>query len=167
MNEKKSTSKPSSHTKNTTKKIGGKNVVEKFNSDRYAKLLLEYKPHVIRNDEDLDRMISFIEPLFAESVECHAKGKSQAPERRMMLDLLSQLIRDYEATHHPIPTDDIEPHQMLKYFMEEQGLIQKDLLSVFGSHSRVSDAVNGKRPFSKKQVKELAAFFNVSPMTFF
>jgi len=41
-------------------------------------------------------------------------------------------------------------------------LKQSDLLPVFGSKSRVSEVVNGKRNISKVQAKKLADFFPVS-----
>jgi HTH-type transcriptional regulator/antitoxin HigA len=40
------------------------------------------------------------------------------------------------------------------------------LLPVFGSRSRVSEAVNGKRAISKSQAKRLGEFFSVSPAAF-
>ncbi len=43
---------------------------------------------------------------------------------------------------------------------------QVDLLPVFGSRSRVSEAVNGKRAISKAQAKRLGRLFHLSPAAF-
>ena len=51
---------------------------------------------------------------------------------------------------------------MLKFFMEDRGIKQADLLPVFGSSGITSEVVNGKRSISKAQAKKLAEFFKVS-----
>ena len=45
--------------------------------------------------------------------------------------------------------------------MEERGLKQADVASLFGGRSRVSDVLAGKRDISKAQAKALSAFFNL------
>lgn len=51
--------------------------------------------------------------------------------------------------------------------MEANNLEPKDLIPIFGSKGAVSDALNGKRPFSKNQIVRLSERFNVSPAAFF
>jgi HTH-type transcriptional regulator / antitoxin HigA len=58
------------------------------------------------------------------------------------------------------------PHEMVRYLMEQRGLTQADLVPVPGSHAQASDLVNGKRGISKAQVKKLAEYFGVSPELF-
>ena len=58
--------------------------------------------------------------------------------------------------------DDAPPHEVLKHFMEARDLAQKDLVPLFGSSGRASEAINGVRPISKVQAKALAQFFKVS-----
>ena len=50
--------------------------------------------------------------------------------------------------------------------MEQNDLQQVDLVKIFGSSGRVSEAVNGKREISKAQAKALGEFFKVSPELF-
>ncbi|MGH9938765.1 MAG: helix-turn-helix domain-containing protein [Blastocatellia bacterium] len=57
----------------------------------------------------------------------------------------------------------LEPHEALEYLMEVNNLRQADLVKVFGSRSRVSDAATGKRAISKEQARRLGEFFRVSP----
>ena len=61
---------------------------------------------------------------------------------------------------------DLAPHELLQALLEESGKRQADLVSIFGSRSRVSDAVNGKRAISKGQAKRLSEYFRVSPAAF-
>lgn len=78
--------------------------------------------------------------------------------------MMLKLIDDYQEQHSIIPK--LKPHELLQAIMEEAGLRQADLLDIFGSRSRVSDAVNGKRAISKEQAKKLGERFCVSPAAF-
>ena len=60
-----------------------------------------------------------------------------------LLDLLVRLIEDFEDRHYQLNAS--TPAGILRELMEARGLGQKDLVGVFGSPSRVSEAVNGKR----------------------
>lgn len=60
------------------------------------------------------------------------------------------------------PIDPSAPHESLQHLMEARGLKQKDLVELFGSSGRASEAINGVRPISKIQAKALAEFFHVS-----
>ena len=51
---------------------------------------------------------------------------------------------------------------MLAYLMETSGRTTKDLLTVFGTRGRVSEALSGKRSISKEQAKKLAKLFKVT-----
>jgi HTH-type transcriptional regulator/antitoxin HigA len=50
--------------------------------------------------------------------------------------------------------------------MENRGIRQRDLISVFGSSSVVSDALSGKRSISKTHARKLAEFFDVPASLF-
>jgi HTH-type transcriptional regulator/antitoxin HigA len=50
--------------------------------------------------------------------------------------------------------------------MESRDLRQRDLVSVFGSSSVVSDALNGKRSISKAHARKLAEYFHVPASLF-
>lgn len=54
---------------------------------------------------------------------------------------------------------------MLRYFMDEHELKQSDLPEV-GSQRAVSEVLKGKRELTAKQIRALAARFNVAPAVF-
>ena len=85
-------------------------------------------------------------------------------EERRLLALLSRLIEDYEDRTFPVP--DSPPYRTLQFLMEQNGLRQAHLVSIFGSRGRVSEVVNGKRVISKAQAKAMGEFFKVSPELF-
>lgn len=55
--------------------------------------------------------------------------------------------------------------EMLRYFMDEHELKQSDLPEV-GSQRAVSEVLKGKRELTAKQIRALAARFNVAPAVF-
>lgn len=125
----------------------------KFNKKIYGGLLVEALPQVIENDADLERTLKVIDKLLD-------KGENLSPEEEKLLILLSDIVEKYEDEHYPI--DEAPPHEMLKFFMEQHNLKQKDLLHIFGSSGIASEVVNGRRDISKAQAKALAKHFNVS-----
>jgi len=149
----------SSRTKNTTGAGGRKTAIAKrgFNRRRYAALLAEAVPRIITNVEELKRASRLVEPLLKQ-------GEARTPEEHALCQLLLKLIDDYQTAHPVFPP--MKPHEILQALMEEQGLRQADLLDVFGSRSRVSEAVSGKRAISKEQAKKLGERFCLSPAAF-
>ncbi|MGA1996684.1 MAG: helix-turn-helix domain-containing protein [Bryobacteraceae bacterium] len=57
-------------------------------------------------------------------------------------------------------------YEALRMLMENRGIRQRDLISVFGSSSVVSDALSGKRSISKTHARKLAEFFDVPASLF-
>lgn len=156
-----SRSNTSSPTSNTTATSGRKTASSprkpRFSRSKYAALLSEALPRVIATSEELERLTRQIEPLLD-------KGERRTPEEEALCHLSLKLIDDYQQAHLSIPA--MKPHELLQALLEESGKRQADLLPVFGSRSRVSDAVNGKRAISKSQAKRLGEFFSVSPAAF-
>ena len=121
---------------------------------RYGRLLAKAAPRVIATEEENGRAIAIVESLME-------KGeRSMTPEEDALLDLLTNLIRDYEATAYP-RRERSSPHEMVAFLLEQRGLAPKDLWPVIGSKSRVSEILAGRRSISKEQAKKLAEFFRV------
>ena len=78
-------------------------------------------------------------------------------------DVLNLLIEEYEKKHYPIEAPD--PIEAIKIRMEEMQLKQKDLVSVIGSNSRVSDILNRKRKLTVEMIRNLNSRLNISPKT--
>lgn len=128
-----------------------------FDTRQYSEMLARVAPVVIRNEQEYDRAIAAIDTLVD-------KGKAITPEEDRLLDLLSVLVERYEEEHYDIP--DAAPHEVLQHLMEAHDLAQKDLVPLFGSSGRASEAINGVRPISKTQAKALGQFFKVSAELF-
>ncbi len=144
----------SSPTKNTTVIVGKKIVAAKrrLNRQKYGALLTAATPTVISSPEELKRATKLVEPyLFPE--------RPLNPEEDAFVTLMLHLIQDYQTKHPLYPKP--QPHKLLQALMEELELKQADLLDIFGSRSRISDAVNGKRAISKEQAKRLSERFKM------
>ncbi len=81
-----------------------------------------------------------------------------------LLEYVGNLIEAYEKSNIPEPEGD--PVSVLKFFMHEHGLKQKDLTEV-GSPGVVSEVIRGKRELNKRQIAALSKRFNCSPAVFF
>ncbi|MCF2490807.1 type II toxin-antitoxin system HigA family antitoxin [Dyadobacter sp. CY347] len=79
------------------------------------------------------------------------------------LELLLMVIEKYEDEHHQMPQ--LDPVEAIKYKMEEDGLSQKDLVKYFGTKSRVSEVLGGKKPLTLKMIKSLYHDFGIPAKT--
>lgn len=111
----------------------------------------------IRNEVEYDRAIERLNALLDEV------GTDENHPLYGLLDTLGTVIREYEATHHPIPTS--SGVDVLRFFMEEHQLTQSDLPEV-GSQGVVSEILSGRRELNIRQVRALAKRFHVSPAVF-
>lgn len=91
-------------------------------------------------------------------------GDDEEHELADMLELLGQLVEDYEKTHHALP--DVEPGQVLRFLMDQHNLKQCDLVGELGTQSVVSEVLNGHRQINARQAKALAQRFGVSVAVF-
>jgi HTH-type transcriptional regulator/antitoxin HigA len=98
----------------------------------------------IRNDHDLLAAFARLEVIFQAP-----EGSPEADE----MEVLVALVESYENKHYPIgPADPVEA---IKFRMEQQGLVPKDLEPYIGSSGRVSEVLNRKRALSLRMVKRL------------
>lgn len=120
---------------------------------RYGRLLAKKLPAVIRSEEENERLIEELKELDDDYDDL-------TPEEREYAELLTVLIESFEDEHYKL--EGSTPHTRLQALMEQRGLRQRDLLSVFGSRGIASEVVSGKRAISKAQAKKLAELFHVA-----
>ena len=123
-----------------------------LNEKAYRQLLGRILPHVIRTDEECERLTNELERL--------DERERLSPEESELAELLTVLIDQYEERRHPIRK--ASPRQTLKHLMEARNLKQKDLWKLFGSKGITSEVFHGKRSISKAQARKLAEFFHVN-----
>ena len=78
---------------------------------------------------------------------------------------MTLLIEDFEEKRYQLPRS--KPLDVLRFLMDQHGLLQKDLTDIFATPSIVSEVLSGKRELNKDHIRRLAARFCVSPELFF
>ena len=106
----------------------------------------------IRNEADHRRALQRIEKLMDADVLSAAQGAE--------LDALVTLVDAYEARQFPIK--DASPIQVIKFLMDQRGLVRKDLEPMLGSRARVSEILSGKRPLTLAMIRTISQAWNIS-----
>ncbi|HQS67205.1 MAG TPA: DNA-binding protein [Sulfuricurvum sp.] len=104
----------------------------------------------IRTENDYDVALVRIDQLMNAQL-----GTAEGDE----LDILVTLVEVYEAKHYAMPVCD--PVEAIKFRMEQMGLEPKDLTSIIGSRSKVSEVLNHKRQLSIAMIRNLHAKLHV------
>ncbi len=111
----------------------------------------------IRDEAHYARMSEILEALLDET------GGDEDHPAMGLVDIVGDLIEDYEAEHHALP--ETTGVQALKFLMEQHDLKQSDLTEI-GSQGVVSEILAGKRELNIRQVRALSERFAVSAATF-
>ncbi|HXY25609.1 MAG TPA: hypothetical protein VEI73_13220 [Candidatus Acidoferrum sp.] len=127
-------------------------------SSEYTALLKKVPPKVIRTEKENETYTEILEDL-------DQRSKTLTPAEKELAELLTLLIEDFEERQYRLPR--AKPLDVLHFLMDQHGLRQKDLVSVFGTPSIVSEVLSGKRDLNKDHIKRLSERFHVSPELFF
>jgi len=123
-----------------------------LDENTYGQLLRPTLPHVIRTDEECERLTN--------ELLCLDEREDASREEKELAELLTVLIENYEERHYAVRK--ATPHQTLQHLMEARNLTQKDLWRLFRSKGITSEVFHAKRSISKTQAKRLATFFHVT-----
>jgi HTH-type transcriptional regulator / antitoxin HigA len=114
-------------------------------------------PTPITSDRQHEDYLSVLDRL--------ARKENPTREEEKYAEILATLIEAYEEEHHPVP--DASPLEVLRSLMDANDLRQKDLASIFGTESIVSEILHNKRELNKSHIEKLSKRFRVSPAVFF
>jgi HTH-type transcriptional regulator/antitoxin HigA len=106
----------------------------------------------IRTETDYETVLERIDVLMDLEPEI---GSREGDE----LEILALLVEKYEEQHWQIVNPD--PIEAIKYRMEEMGLKQKDLVSIIGSKSKVSEVLNRKIGLSLSMISNLSSQLHI------
>lgn len=109
------------------------------------------------SEEEYEQLVDLLDEItdIVRDNESHPLAK--------IMDVIGVLVEGYENEHVPEPKGD--PISVLKHFMEEYELKQKDL-SELGSQGVVSEILSRKRELNLRQVKALSERFKVPVSVF-
>ncbi|MBP7663759.1 ImmA/IrrE family metallo-endopeptidase [Shewanella oncorhynchi] len=116
----------------------------------------KFQPRVIRTQDQYQEYMSEVESLIVQKL---TPGSDDA-ER---LELLTVLIESYESSNYAI--EPVNPIDAIKFRMAEKGLKQVDLAPYFGTKSRVSEVLSGKRALTVPMIKALSVGLGIASQT--
>jgi HTH-type transcriptional regulator/antitoxin HigA len=128
-----------------------------FDEAEYRRMIDLFPPRRIRDESRLQATEEQIDDLLARHERTEAQDE--------YLDLLSDLVRDWEAEHIEIPA--VSAVELVKFLCEQHDIPQRALVPVFGTPSTVSEVLSGRRALQTKHIEGLARLFHVSPAAFF
>ncbi|GBQ32294.1 helix-turn-helix domain-containing protein [Gluconacetobacter azotocaptans] len=113
-------------------------------------MMMDIRP--IRTDADHEWALKEIERYF----ENEPSPGSPDGDR---FDVLATLIEAYERAHFPIEAP--APIDVLRFYMEQNGLAQADLAQVLGSRPRASEVLAGRRDLSLTMIAAIRAAWGI------
>lgn len=130
-----------------------------LNDLQYAWQQVSQAAHIapIRDDAHYTEMVQLADTLV------DAIGPAKQHPLLDLLDIVSELIRVYDAEHFVVP--EASPRMVLRFLMEQHGLSQAELPEV-GNQSVVSMILSGTRQLNVRQIQALSERFHVSPNVF-
>ena len=102
------------------------------------------KLKVITGQKEYQRALKAVDALW------DAKPGSAAHDA---LEVLALLLEDYEKRKFPMEEPD--PVAAIRFRLEQAGMEQKDLVSILGSRSRVSEVMSRKRGLTVEMIRRL------------
>ncbi|GAB5405747.1 MAG: hypothetical protein Aurels2KO_39780 [Aureliella sp.] len=119
--------------------------------DTYMELVREFPLVAIQDDKHLTAAQRILDELLQQALNRGGEA---------YVEVLSDLIGDYEDEHHPISAS--SPVEMLRHLMDTHSLSQADVCRDIGAgKSTLSQFLSGKRELSKSTAKKLADYFEV------
>jgi HTH-type transcriptional regulator/antitoxin HigA len=111
-------------------------------------------PH---SEAEYENLVSLLDSLIDEI------GEDKNNPLSSLMETIGNLIDVYENNN--ISHIYGSPIETLRYLMQEHNVKQTELPEI-GSQGVVSEILKGKRTLNIRQIKELSARFNVSPLVF-
>jgi HTH-type transcriptional regulator/antitoxin HigA len=122
----------------------------------YFDLVRQFPLTHIRDDSHLEAAQEVIDRLLQKSLNRGAQA---------YLDVLTDLVEDYEEKH--VPIQDASEAEALRELMNANRLSQMQLAREVGiAQSTISAVLNGLRSLTRSQVMTLARHFGIAPSAF-
>jgi HTH-type transcriptional regulator/antitoxin HigA len=107
---------------------------------------------LIKTEADYESALERVDTLLNSTIQ---KGTADGDE----LELLIVLIEAYEKAHYPIPPP--HPLDAIKFQLDQFGMSEAERNKLFGSSSRKTDILSGKRKLSLAMIRTLHEKFKI------
>lgn len=98
---------------------------------------------VIQSEKDLKAARALVSKL----------GDSRKPADVARLRAQALILQAYEMEHWPAASPSVA--ELIRYAMDQHGLTPADMVPIFGTRSRVSEVLNGKRSLTVGMIRRL------------
>ncbi len=105
---------------------------------------------VVKTEADYKALLERIDEIF----EAHP-GTDEAYE----LEVLLLIADNYQKKNNPLPK--VEPVEVIKFIMNQRGLMQKDIAPYLGGKNRASEIMRGKRELTTQMIRKLSASLQI------
>ena len=106
----------------------------------------------IKTKKDHENALKLLEEL----IDKNPKPETNESEQ---LEVLAIVIEKYEKENFPITSPD--PIEAIKYVMDQHDLTQADMIPCFGSRSRVSEVLSGKKALTLEMIRNLRSQWGI------
>lgn len=108
------------------------------------------RPKLIKNDNEYKEILKRIE-----QIQDAEPGTPEGDE----LELLALLAENYEDKQYKL--QNIDPVDVIEYYLEENGLKHKDLIGIIGDKALVSKVMNRERNLNLRIIKNLHSSLSI------
>lgn len=106
----------------------------------------------IRNNKQYEDTLARVYDLLQRDLKPASKDADE-------LEVLSILIKEYEAKRFPVPKPN--PIEAIKFRIEQMQMTEAELSSILGHRSRKSEILSGKRKLSLAMIRKLHELLNI------
>jgi HTH-type transcriptional regulator/antitoxin HigA len=133
---------------------------------RYGELLKEIRPRIIETEEEHDRLLTVAEALMEKADALSQEEHEALGLIVLLIEAFESTLEDEEAENDGEDEGPPAPHVALARLMQSHQVELEDIASIFGNPHLAREALDGKRPISRGQAKELGRYFRVPPKLF-
>ncbi len=128
-------------------------------TESYWKLCRRFPLRPITCDTELDLATAIIDELVDRGFDNLDIGEVD------YLDVLSELSEAYEDKQHPL--EPVSDGEMLEFLCDQHQVTRSEVAEAIGITTTILAAVTqGKREFSREQIRRLCEFFHTTPEVF-
>ena len=125
----------------------------------YWKLCRRFPLRPITSDAELDQATAIIDELVDRGFDDLDPGEAD------YLDVLSELSEAYEEKQHPL--DPVSDGEMLEFLCDQHQVTRSEVSEATGiATTTLSAVIQGKREFTREQIRRVCQFFHTSPEVF-
>lgn len=105
---------------------------------------------LIKTEDDYNKAIARLDIIF--------DAQPNTPEGDE-LDIIAILIKKYEEENFQLP--EIEPIEVIEFYLEQRGILRGDLIGVIGDKTSVSKIFRKKRKLTIDMIRNLGKFLSI------